>query len=186
MAATPHSAEIEPAAHGDAVNAAAAADAHGGEPGVFPPFDAATFASQLFWFVLTFGALYFVLSRYVLPKVSAVLARRAATVQGDLDAAAIQSAAAEQARAASERATATARADARAMIDKARADMAAKLGAEQEAAEARLSTRIRAAEAKVEAERGKALGQVPAMAEALARDIATKLTPKSASGGARE
>lgn len=174
MVAEPHSAEPEHAA--DAAHAAVEAGAHGGEAaGTFPPFDAATFASQLFWFALTFAALYFVLSRLVLPKVSSVLAQRAATVKSDIDAAAIQSAAAEDARVAMERATAKARSDARTMIDKARADTTAKLAAEQEAAEARLSTRIRAAEAKVDSERQKALAEVPAMAGALARDIADKL-----------
>ncbi len=175
-----HGDEQAPAAHGDVAHAATEAGAHGSEGGAFPPFDASLFASQLFWFALTFGALYWVLSRYVLPKVSAVLAERAATVQGDLDAAAIQSAAAEDARAAIEKATAKARADARTMIDKARADMTAKLSAEQEEAEARLSTRIRAAEAKVSAERAKALDEVPALAETLARDIADRLAPKGA------
>jgi F-type H+-transporting ATPase subunit b len=190
MAGQPHGAEIEQAAApaGEAAYAAEAG-AHGGEhAGVFPPFDAATFASQLFWFALTFGALYFVVSRYVLPSVNAVLARREATVKGDLDAAAIQSAAAEDARAGMEKATAKARADARAMVDKARADMTAKLTAEQEEAEARLSTRVRAAEAKVDAERVKALAEAPAMAEALAREIADKLAPQGAapkSAGAR-
>ncbi len=174
MAAEPHQAELEHAA--DAAHPAADAGAHGGEAaGTFPPFDATTFASQLFWFALTFAALYFVLSRLVLPKVSSVLAQRAATVKSDIDAAAIQSAAAEDARVAMERATAKARSDARTMIDKARADTTAKLAAEQEAAEARLSTRIRAAEAKVDSERQKALAEVTAMAGALARDIADKL-----------
>lgn len=182
MAGEPQAAESghAPGAASDAVHAAADAGAHGGEAAVFPPFDATTFASQLFWFALTFGALYFILSRFVLPKVSTVLAQRQATVKGDLDAAAIQSAAAEDARAAMEKSTAKARNDARTMIEKARADMTAKLAAEQEAAEARLSTRIRAAEAKVDAERAKALSEVPAMAEALAQEIADRLAPKGA------
>lgn len=166
--------EVDAAETAHAANAAAGA--HGGEAaGTFPPFDASLFASQLFWFALTFGALYFIVSRWVLPSVNAVLAQRAATVKGDIDAAAIQSAAAEDARAAMERATAKARADARTMIDKARADTTAKLAAEQEQAEARLTTRIHAAEAKVAAERQKALAEIPAMATSLARDIADKL-----------
>lgn len=180
MAVAPHGSEVEhavdAAAHGDAAHAAEAG-AHGGEhaSSAFPPFDSSLFASQLFWFALTFGALYWVLSRYVLPKVSAVLAQREATVKGDLDAAAIQSAAAEDARAAMEKATAKARADARAMIDKARADMTAKLTAEQEQAEARLAERIRASEEKVGAARAKALSEVPGIAESLARDIADRI-----------
>jgi F-type H+-transporting ATPase subunit b len=160
------------AAHG------AAGAAHGGEAaGAFPPFDITLFASQLFWFALTFGALYLILSRLVLPRIAAVQANRAGTIKGDLDAAAQKSAAAEQARVDMERAMAKARADARAMIEAARADVTAKLAAEQEAAEARLSAKIAAEEARLEAARKKALAEVPAMAETLARDIADKLAP---------
>jgi F-type H+-transporting ATPase subunit b len=179
MAATPHAPVVEhatEAAHGaDAV-------AHGAEHarGAFPPFDATTFASQLFWFVLTFGALYIVLSRFVLPQITAVLAKRAGTIKSDLDEAAQKSAAAEQARVDMERAVAKARADARAMVDAARADVTAKLTAEQEAAEQRLSKRIAEAEAKVDGERKKALAEVPGIAEALARDIADKFAPVNA------
>jgi F-type H+-transporting ATPase subunit b len=176
MAATPHAPTVEHAA--EAAHGADAAAAHGGDAGgAFPPFDGTTFASQLVWFVLTFGALYFVLSRLVLPQISAVLAKRAGTIQSDIDEAAQKSAAAEQARVDMERAVAKARADARAMIDAARADVTAKLSAEQEAAEQRLATKVAAEEAKVNAARQKALAEVPAMAEALARDITDKLTP---------
>jgi F-type H+-transporting ATPase subunit b len=174
MAGDPHATTADPAAHG-------AAAAHGGEAGsAFPPFDPSLFASQLFWFVITFGALYLVLSRVVLPKVAAVQANRARTIKTDLDEAAQKSAAAEQARADMERAVAKARAEARAMVDAARADVMAKLTAEQEAADQRLAKRIAEAEAKVDAERKKALAEVPGIAEALAREIADRIAPTNA------
>ena len=183
MAAAPHAAEPAHgtetvAAHGpDATHGAAAAE-HAS--GVFPPFDATTFASQLFWFVLTFGALYFILSRLVLPKIGGVLEKRAGTIKGDLDAAAQKSAAADAARVNMERAVAKARNDARAMIDAARAEVQAKLNTEQEAAEQRLADRIGAAEAKIDAARVKALAEIGPIAESLARDIADKFTPANA------
>lgn len=166
----------------DAAHGAAEAGAHGAEAsGGFPPFEPVLFGTQLFWFAVTFGLLYFVVSRFVLPKVGGVLATRAATVTGDLDQAAQKSAAAEEARVAMERAVAKARADARAMVDAARADVQAKLNAEQEAAEKRLTDKIATAEASVNAARTKALGEVPALAEQLARDIADKIAPSGAS-----
>ncbi len=163
----------EPAA--ETGHVAADAAAHGEAGSAFPPFDPTTFASQLVWFAISFVVLYFILSRLVLPRIGAVLARRASAISGDLEQAAKKSAAAEQARAGMEKAIAKARADARAMVEKARAEVQAKLGAEQEAAGARLETRIHAAEAQVNAARAKALADVPAIAEALARDIADKL-----------
>ncbi|MFO1016417.1 MAG: hypothetical protein U1E03_02395 [Hyphomonadaceae bacterium] len=170
--AAAHGAE---AAHGaDAAHGAAAGGEHAAS---FPPFDATLFASQLIWFVITFVALYYIVSRFIIPSVSGVLEKRASTLKSDLDQAAQKSTEAEDARAAMEKAIAKARADARAMVDAARADVQAKLSAEQEQAEARLAERINAAEAKVNASRQAALGEVPAIADGLARDIAAKLLP---------
>jgi F-type H+-transporting ATPase subunit b len=181
MAVTPHA--PEPGHVAEAPHGADAAAAHGGEhaAGVFPPFDATTFGTQLFWFAVTFAVLYLVVSRFVLPKVGGVLAARAGTIASDLDQAAQKSAAADEARTSMERAVAKARADARGMIDAARADVQAKLNAEQEAAEKRLAERITTAEARVDAARQKALADVPGIADALARDIADKIAPAGAS-----
>jgi F-type H+-transporting ATPase subunit b len=145
----------------------------------FPPFDPALFASQLFWFALSFIALYVIMSRLVLPMVGATLAARAGAIEGDLNQAAQKSAQAEGARTSMEKAVAKARADARAMVDAARAEVQAKLNAEQEAAEARIAERIRVAEARVDGAKQKALAEVPALADGLARDIADRIAPAS-------
>jgi len=143
----------------------------------FPPFDPGLFASQLVWFALSFIALYWIMSRLVLPMVGATLAARAGAIAGDLDQAAKKSAQAEAARTSMEKAVAKARADARAMVDAARAEVQAKLNAEQEAAEARIAERIRVAEARVDGAKQKALAEVPALADGLARDIAERIAP---------
>lgn len=162
----------------DLAHGAADAAAHGGEHGAtFPPFDSSLFSSQLIWFAITFGALYYIVSKFIIPSVSGVQAKRAAAISGDLDQAAQKGAAAESAREVMEKASAKARAEARAMVDAARADVTAKLTAEQEAAELRLNAKIEAAEAKVNEARAKALAETPALADALARDIADKLVP---------
>ncbi len=162
----------------DAAHAADAA-AHGGEhaAAIFPPFDSSLFASQLIWFAITFGALYYIVSKFIIPSVSGVQAKRAGAIKSDLDGAAEKSEAAARAKDTMEKASAKARADARAMVDAARADVTAKLTAEQEAAEQRLSAKIAAAEAQVNEARAKALAEVPGLADGLARDIADKLVP---------
>ena len=43
---------------------------------VFPPLDPGTFAPQLIWLALTFGLLYLVLKRVVLPRVGEVIEER--------------------------------------------------------------------------------------------------------------
>ena len=166
---------LQQAAH----QAAAAAGEHGGEAGGFPPFDPALFASQLVWFALSFIALYVIMSRFVLPKVGATLAARAGAIEGDLNQAAQKGAQAEDARTSMEKAVAEARADARAMVDAARAEVQAKLNAEQAAAEARIAERIAVAEARVDGAKQKALAEVPALADGLARDIAERIAPAS-------
>jgi F-type H+-transporting ATPase subunit b len=157
--------------------------AHGGEHGAevsFPPFDTSLFASQLIWFAITFIALYLIVSRVILPSVSRVLEKRAGVLKADIESAAAKSARAEEAREAMEKATAKARADARAMVEAARAEVQASLAAEQAQAEERLAQRLEAAEARVATERAKALAEAPAIAQALARDIADKLAPANA------
>jgi F-type H+-transporting ATPase subunit b len=176
----------DPAADAHAVDSAHAADAaHGAASGaehsdVFPPLDASLYPSQLIWFAITFIALYFIVSRFILPSVSNVLAKRAATLQGDLDTAAKKSADAVSAREAMEKASAKARADARKLIDDMRADVTAKLSAEQAEAEARLAKRAEESAARMAEARGKAMADIPSIADALAHDIADKLAPAKA------
>ncbi len=158
-------------------------DAHGAEQaagGAFPPFDVSTFAHQLVWFAITFGALYWFLSRHALPQVARVLETRATTRRLDLDAAAAQSEAAEQARQQAERASAAARAEARKTVDDMRAKMSAELAEEQAKVDTMLAERIAAAEARIGEARAKALASVDDLAADAARDIVAKLMPRSA------
>lgn len=154
------------------------AAAHGGEAaGAFPPFDATLFQHQLVWFALSFGALYWLMSRVALPRVEAVLATRASTIKGDLDAAVATSADAERAKFEAERATAEARAGARKIVDDMRAEMSAALAADRAKAEAELAARAEAAQARIDKARGEALAGVADMAGPLARDIVARLAP---------
>lgn len=159
----------------------AAHAATGGEHAAsFPPFDTSLFASQLIWFAITFGALYFIVSRFIVPTVSGVLEKRASQLAADRDAASHKTAEAEAAKAATEKASAKARADARKLIDDMRADVTAKLSAEQAEAEARLAKRAEESAARMAEARGKAMADIPSIADALARDIADKLAPAKA------
>ena len=48
----------------------------------FPPFDAGTFPSQLVWFAIAFGFLYWYLSKRGLPALGAVIEGRKARNRG--------------------------------------------------------------------------------------------------------
>lgn len=173
MAEAPHATE---AVHGGE------AAAHGAEGGAsaFPPFDASLFASQLVWFALTFAALYWIMSRVALPKITAVKAHRAGTLSADRDGAAAKTLAAEEAKAAMEKAIAKARADARKLIDDMRAKTKASLDEEQALAEGKLAERAEAAATRINSARAKALAEVDGIAATLGRQIADKLAPIAA------
>ena len=50
----------------------------------FPPFDKQNFPSQLFWLALTFIALYLLMSRIALPRISSILDARRQRIESDL------------------------------------------------------------------------------------------------------
>src|SRR5690606_23669808 len=61
-------------------------EAHGDDhgSGVFPPFDPSTYASQLVWLAVTFGALYLLMSKIALPRIGEILEVRRDRIESDL------------------------------------------------------------------------------------------------------
>src|SRR5688572_17440382 len=58
-------------------------DAHA--TGVFPPFDATTYPSQLLWLVITFGLFYLVMQKVLVPRLGSILEQRQNRIAQDLD-----------------------------------------------------------------------------------------------------
>lgn len=75
--------------------------AHGGADaahgGGFPPFQGETFASQLLWLAITFGVLYWLAAKVIVPRLGGILEERASKIGNDLDEAAAMKARAEEA-----------------------------------------------------------------------------------------
>ena len=71
-----------------ASEAAEAAGEHGEHAAAggasFPPFDPALFSSQLFWFAIAFGALFYVMKNIALPGVEETLSKRKNAIEADL------------------------------------------------------------------------------------------------------
>ena len=82
-----------------------------------PQLDPTWFASQLFWLVVCFFALYTILSRFVLPPLQDVMARRLSTVEDDISQAQSLKSQAEHARSDYERTLADARERAQAVMN---------------------------------------------------------------------
>ena len=161
--------------------------AHGGaapHETVFPPFDFATFPSQLIWLAITFGALYLLMSRVALPRVKNILDTRAAKIASDLDAAADAKDKADAAAAGHEKTLADAKANAQALAQETHAKLAAETDAQRHALEAELNTKLAAAEAQIADMKAKAMSNVEGIAKDAAAAIVQQLTGKPASADA--
>ncbi len=131
----------------------------------FPPFDASTFPSQLLWFALIFGAMYYYLSTRFLPAVGNVIEARRARIAKDIDEATAMQAKADSAAAEHEKALARARADAQATAQAARDKIAAETDAKRKAIEDQLAAKLAQAEASIAQSRAAAMANVSAIAK---------------------
>src|SRR5262245_27942774 len=95
---------------------------HGGG---FPPFQKDTFASQLIWLALVFGALYLMMAKVALPRIGGILEARKARIEGDLADAARLKDQSEAAIATYEKALADARNRAQVLANETREQAAA-------------------------------------------------------------
>jgi F-type H+-transporting ATPase subunit b len=139
--------------------------AHEGEHGAFPPFDPATFGSQLLWLAIFFGALYFMMSRVALPHIGGIIAERDNRIAGDLAEAARLKQETDAAIAAYEQALATARQNAHGIAQAARDEAKAKADAERKRIEAELQGKLDAAERQIAEVKARALTEVDAIAK---------------------
>jgi F-type H+-transporting ATPase subunit b len=161
--------------------AAAATSPLSGEKAAFPPFDASTFAGQLFWLAITFGVLYWLMSKIALPRVGAILEERADTISRDLDNAAQMQAKAEETAKAYETALTEARKNAQGIAQASR-DAGAKASEERRhAVEAELSAKMAKAETTIADTKTKAMKNVRGLGSEVAVAIVEKLTGKAPS-----
>lgn len=66
--------------------AAETAEDHMGEPGGgMPQLELSTFPTQIFWLIVVFSALYWLLSKKVIPQIEGVMEQRENRMQQDLD-----------------------------------------------------------------------------------------------------
>lgn len=155
---------------------------HGAKPGL-PQLDTTTFAGQIFWLVISFVALYLVISRIAAPKISGVLADRRARIQGDLDSAADAKKASEAAIANYERALQEAKSRALKIGEEVRNQVQTESNTKSEAAAKQLAADTQKAEARIAEMRSGALAKLNAIARDTAAEIVLKLTGEQASAG---
>jgi len=150
----------------------------------FPPFDASTFPAQILWLAITFGALYYVMSKIALPRVGAVISDRKARIAKDLDDAAAMQAKADAAAAAHQKTLADARAKALGLAQAARDRLAAEAEAKRKTLEDELAGKLAQAERQIAATRAEAMTNVESIARDAAGAIVERLLGRPADGAA--
>lgn len=159
----------------------ATTEAHGAEAGhsdVFPPFDPASFGSQLLWLAITFIFLYVVMSRAALPRIGSILESRRVRIEGDLKEAERLRQETERAAAAYEQALIDARANAHKIAEETRASIKADIDGKRADVEADLSKRVAAAEANIASTKAAALANVDTIAADTAAALVEQLSGK--------
>jgi F-type H+-transporting ATPase subunit b len=149
----------------------------------FPPFDPSTFPSQLLWLAISFGTLYYYMSKRFLPGVGAVIEARKARIAKDLDEATAMQQKADAAAAAHEKTLADARARAQSLAQATRDKLAAEADAKRKALEEELSAKLAAAEAQIAATRDRAMSNVADIAKDATAAIVERLIGRAADPG---
>lgn len=153
-----------------------AAGGHGDGHGAFPPFAPEHFAAQLLWLAITFGALYYILSRVALPRIAEILEVRQGRIAADLAEAQRLKDESEAAIAAYEKALAEARSRAQGIAGETRDAVARETDERRKALEAELAQKLTAAEAQIASTKTAALGNVRGIAVDAAHAIVERLT----------
>jgi F-type H+-transporting ATPase subunit b len=134
-----------------------------------------TFVSQIFWLVVTFGLLYLMMSRVVLPRIGNVMEERQQKVDDDLSRAEKLKAEAEQVMAEYEAALTESRNKASEFIREADEAMKAEAATRQDAFSRELTEKTKAAEARISTAKQTALGELAGVAGDTAVAVAEKL-----------
>ncbi len=146
----------------------------------FPPFDTTNFAPMLIWLALSFGTLYLLMAKLIVPHVEGVLRDRRVKISNDLGDAFEKRKKADEASAAYQKTLADARANAQALAQQTHARLAAEADAKRKTLESELAGKLAEGEAQIEAMTAKAMSNVGQIAQETAAAIVEHLTGKPA------
>lgn len=132
--------------------------------------------AQVVWMAIIFGALYYVLARYILPQVASVVDGRAHRITADLDNARIAKAQSDAAIAEVTAASQRANTEAQAAIAGAIAQAKAEAATQSRAADERLSHQLAEAERRISDARHAAMGALREVARDTAGALVARLT----------
>ena len=146
----------------------------GGPKAPFPPFNKEYFASQIFWFVLFFVALYMIIARLAIPQIGGIMEARARRVADDLAEANRLKEESAAALAAYEKALAEARNRAQALANETRDKLNTEAERTRKRLENELNGKLVEAEKTIETTKKTAMTNI----EAVATDIAIAIVER--------
>lgn len=153
------------------IYAADTADSAQEASGGLPQFDISTWAGQVFWLAITFAVLYFLLARFILPKIREGLTERGDRIADDLDAASRMQQEAKQAELDYERALADAKAKAHNIAETTRKSLDTEIERDFQAAESEFEKKQAEADARILTIRRAALAHIDTVAHDTIGDI---------------
>lgn len=145
----------------------------------FPPFASESFAGQLLWFAIAFGALYLLMSKMALPQVAASLDSRRERIARDLEDAQRLRVQSEEAGAAYEAALASARDKAKGIAQTTREALATEAEIRRKTIEGELAEKLASSEATIRSRTEAAMGNVREIAADAATAIVERLTGRA-------
>ena len=135
-----------------------------------------TFGSQLFWLLLTFGIIYFLIGRSMLPKIQSTVETRNKRISDDLEAARIAHKQADDIEEQYKAGQINDREEAQKITAEAKVQGARASEKKVRAADRKIAEKIAAAEAEIAAQTNAALTQIEDVAAEATQDIVSKLT----------
>ena len=149
----------------------------GGHYEGMPQLDTAFMPNLIFWLVLTMLAIYWILSRIALPRISGIIEDRRTAIANDLDTAAELKAKAEEAEATYEQALKDARAEAQRIAAETKAEIQAELDTAVAKADAEISAKAAESAGRIDEIRAGATQAVEDVAKDIAADLIGAVSP---------
>ena len=140
---------------------------------------AATYSSQIFWLLLTFGFVFFVVGLGMLPKIQSTVQARDSKIAEDLARAKAAFARADEVEEEHRTRDNDARASAQAVVAAAKAAAAKDAEKKIAAEDKKIATKIAEAEEAIRASSARVLGEIEAVAADAARDMVAKISGAS-------
>jgi F-type H+-transporting ATPase subunit b len=173
---TPEHGSSEPHPSGAPDGHEAGTLAEHGETQAYSPFDMTYAVPHVFWLILSFGLLFLVLWKVILPRLASTIEERNDKIADDLDQAARMKSDAEVADRAYASALADSKAKAHAIAADNRAKLETEIAAETDAAETEFAKQAASAETQIREATDAALAHVSEVAESTTGSILAKLS----------